>query len=231
MNDRQNAKLNMYQKVLNVCDECGEEYAGIPAMVNSVNGLKTQVKKIQSVTQQQTETLPKGATKDKSYAIDRLVELSLKVASPLYVYAFNTADNRLLEKVNVNKRMFYNVHDQEALTLAKIILAEADTHREALVDYGVSSADITELEAAISQFEALINAPSGMIGERKLYTSTLRELFVAADSIIYDKLDKLIRLFKTSSPEFYTLYGNARNVVNTAARKRKTGVKEEADDK
>jgi hypothetical protein len=46
-------------------------------------------------------------------------------------------------------------------------------------------------------------------------------LFVAADSIIYDKLDKLVRLFKTSKPEFFTLYNNARNVVNTAARKRK----------
>jgi hypothetical protein len=148
----------------------------------------------------------------------------------LYVYAFNTADNRLSEKVNVNKRMFYNAHNQAALTLAKIILAEADTHREVLVDYGISNADITELETAISKFEALINAPSGVIGERKLYTSSLRELFVAADSIVYDKLDKLIGLFKTSSPEFYTLYGNARNVVNTAARKRKTGVKEEADE-
>jgi hypothetical protein len=28
-------------------------------------------------------------------------------------------------------------------------------------------------------------------------------------------------LIKTSSPEFFTLYNNARNVVNTAARKRK----------
>jgi coenzyme F420-reducing hydrogenase beta subunit len=34
-------------------------------------------------------------------------------------------------------------------------------------------------------------------------------------------LDKLIRLFKTSKPEFFALYGNARNVVNTAVRKRK----------
>jgi hypothetical protein len=61
-----------------------------------------------------------------------------------------------------------------------------------------------------------------MVGERKMYTENLRELFVAADSIVYDKLDKLIRLFKTSSPDFFVLYGNARNVVNTAARKRKS---------
>jgi hypothetical protein len=54
-----------------------------------------------------------------------------------------------------------------------------------------------------------------------MYTDSLRELFVAADSIVYDKLDKLIRLFNSSSPEFFTLYGNARNIINTAVRKRK----------
>jgi hypothetical protein len=141
-------------------------------------------------------------------------------ALPIF-YAFDTTNNRLLEKVNVNKTSFYNVHNQEALTLAKIIVAEAKTHSMALSDYGVSDADIAELESVVSQLEGLLNAPSGVIGERKLYTSNLRELFVAADSIVYDKLDKLIRLFKSSSPEFFALYGNARNVVNTAARKRK----------
>jgi hypothetical protein len=78
-----------------------------------------------------------------------------------------------------------------------------------------------------NKFEiGLLNVPSGVIGEHKLYTSNLRELFVAADSIIYDRLDKLIRLFKTSSPDFFNLYSNARNVVNTAARKRKNAATE-----
>jgi hypothetical protein len=49
----------------------------------------------------------------------------------------------------------------------------------------------------------------------------LSELFVVADSIADDKLDKLIRLFKTSSLDFFALHGNAWNIVNTAARRRK----------
>jgi hypothetical protein len=226
MTDRQNAKLKMYQKVLNVCNKHKQKYAGVPALVNAVNELNIRVSDIQSVTQQQTETSSKGATKDKSTSIDRLVELSMKVANPLYVYAFDTKNNSLLEKVNVNKSTFYRNHDQAALTLAKIIAVEAKTYSEALRDYGVNDTDISELEAVISQLEGLINTPSNVIGERKLYTSTLREVFVAADSIVYDKLDKLVILFKTSMPEFFTLYSNARNVVNTAVRKRKKTVVE-----
>jgi hypothetical protein len=222
MNDRQNAKLKMYQNVLNVCNEHSQEYAGIPALGNAVNELKQRVSDIQSATQQQTESSPKGVTKDKRDAIDNLTDISLKIANSLYVYGFDTGNNRLLEKVSVNKRMFYNVHDQTALTLAKIIAVEAKANDVSLLDYGINEADITALDAAITQVDKLINAPSGVIGERKMYTGNLRELFVAADSIIYDKLDKFIRLFKTLSPEFFTLYSNARNVVNTAARKRKS---------
>jgi hypothetical protein len=227
MTDRQDAKLNMYQKVLNVCDECIQEYADVPAVVDAVNELKQLASKIKSATQQQTENSPKGATKDKSASLDSLVELILKVANSLYVYAFNTANNRLLEKVNVNKTSFYCSHGQTALTLAKIIADEVNANKEALRNYGVSDTDITELATAISQLETLLNAPAGVIGERKMYTSSLRELFVAADSVIYDKLDKLIRLFKSSSPEFFTLYSNARNVVNTAVRKRKESPKQD----
>jgi hypothetical protein len=221
MTDRQEAKFSMYRKVLNVCDEHEQEYAGIPAFVNAVNELKQQVTDIQSVRQQQTEADSKGTTKDKGSAIDRLAELSLKVANPVYVYAFNTQNNDLRQKVSVNKNTFYNTHDRTALTVAKIIAAEAKTRNEALREYGISDTDITELEAAIVQLEELIDAPSGVIGERKMHTENIRTLFVRADSVIYDKLDKLIRLFKTSSPEFFALYGNARNIVNTAARKRK----------
>jgi hypothetical protein len=38
--------------------------------------------------------------------------------------------------------MFCHNHDQAALTLAKVIVAEAKNHSEALSDYG----DITELD-------------------------------------------------------------------------------------
>jgi hypothetical protein len=221
MNDIQESKLKMYQNVLTVCIDCKQEYANIPVFVNVVTELEQRVADIQLATQQQTENNPKGVTKDKSFAIDQLVEISLKVANIIYVYAFSTGNNRLLEKVNMNKSMFYRNHDQDSLTLSKIIAAEAKNCGDILVDYGLSTEDRAVLDAAIVQVEELVNAPSIAIGTRKLYTSNLRGLFVAADSIVYDKLDKMMRLFKTSKPEFFTRYHNARNVVNTSARKRK----------
>jgi hypothetical protein len=221
MTDRQEAKLNMYQKVVNVCDEHAQEYAGVPAVVTAVNHLKGQVSEIVVVAKQQTGTKPQGATKNKSEAFDRMVVLSLKIANPLYALAFETGDNRLLKKVAVNKNEFYNVHAQKALSLAQNIADEAAAYSGKLYDYGINDADRAELNDAIVKATELKLAPTGVITERHNYTGNLRQLFVATDSIIYDRLDKLMIPFKTSSPDFYALYSNARNVVNTAARKRK----------
>jgi hypothetical protein len=221
MTDRQNAKLTMYQKVLNLCNENKRVYEKVSAFTNFVNELEGKVSEILLVTRQQLGANPEGATDDKSSAIDRLVEASLKIGNPLYAYAFETKNNRLQKTVNVNKSMFYQTNKQTALTLAKIIADEANTFGKDLHDYGISDADRTELNAAIAQFEKVIHSPAGVLIERKVYTDSLRKLFVAADSILYDKLDKLIIVFKTSSPDFFSMYGNARNIINTAARKRK----------
>jgi hypothetical protein len=219
----------MYQKVTNVFDENTEEYAGVPAVVNAVKDLKGQVSMIVTTAKQQTGTKPQGATKDKSEALDRMVVLSLKIANPLYALAFETGDNRLLKKVTVNKSEFYEGHAQKALSLAQNIADEANANGIKLRDYGINDADLAELNEAIAKATELKLAPTGVIAERRNYTGNLRQLFVTADSIIYDRLDKMMMPFKTSSPEFYAMYSNARNVVNTAARKRKDNTDESAE--
>jgi len=51
------------------------------------------------------------------------------------------------------------------------------------------------------------------IGERKQKTTNLMQLFASLDSIFYDKLDKLMVLFKQSRPDFYDEYRTARNII------------------
>jgi hypothetical protein len=212
----------MYQTVLDVFDANEPAYMGVPACVKTVNELRNQVTNILTVSKQQDNIRPTAVSDVKNSVIDRLIELCMKIADPLYAYAFETDDKYLLTRMSVNKSMFYAVQNRALLSLAKIIAENANIHAYVLRDYGVTDNDCAELNEAIAQFEKLMTAPSGEIGKRKVQTSTLRELFVQTDSLIYDKLDKIMRPFKTSNPDLFALYGNARNVINTAARKRKT---------
>ncbi|MDR1879110.1 MAG: hypothetical protein LBQ64_06060, partial [Bacteroidales bacterium] len=65
-----------------------------------------------------------------------------------------------------------------------------------------------------------IVSPRMSITERKQHTENLVYLFAAANSVLYDKIDKLIGLFKQTHPDFVSRYKSARNLINTSPRKK-----------
>jgi len=222
MTDRQEAKLNMYHAVSETCHKNEQLYTGVPVVVDTVKQLDDSLAAIGKNAGQQSAPIPKAASAEKIFSVDNMAHVSLKVANALYVYALNTGDKILLSIVSVNKSMFYNRHYFDVLTQAKSIAAEVHKHASELSAYGIDEVSIKELDEAIEGFEQVINKPLATINERKLYTDNLKQLFAETDSILYDRLDKLIILFKTSYPEFYFLYKTSRNVIDTAKRSRKT---------
>jgi hypothetical protein len=209
----------MFRVTSNVCHNHDHLYVVIPAFVDGVNQLDDNIVEINRNSQQQSGTIPKGASSEKNFAIDLLAQEAVKVANGIYVYAYTSGDRPLQTKVSVNKSMFYTGHDNDALVLAKNIADEAHKYAEELAEYyGIEEDAIKALDEAVAGFELVINKPIATIGKHKLYTGNLKQLFAETDSVLCDRLDKLITLFKTSDPEFYFLYKNARNVINTAQR-------------
>jgi hypothetical protein len=218
MNDHQEAKLRMYRTVSETCHNNEQTYAGTPVFVNSVMLLDNGIDAITRGAQQQSGTLTGGVSQEKSKAAETLALESVKTANALYVYAIDTNNRTLQAKVSVNKSMFYNGHDVDALVLAKNIADEAHNYAPVLAGYGIDAVAIAALDTAVTAFESLIVKPQTTISERKMYTGNIKQLFAETDSIIYDRLDKLVVLFKTSAPDFYALYKNARNIIDTARR-------------
>ncbi|MDR3244813.1 MAG: hypothetical protein LBT50_00085 [Prevotellaceae bacterium] len=221
MNDRQESKFRMFRTVSEICHNNEQTYAGMPAFVNAVILLDNGINAISLGAQQQSRTVSGGVSEEKSRAGETLALESLKTANALYVYAIDTNNKTLQTNVSLNKSMFYNGHDEASLVLAKNIAAEAHSHAAELLGYGVNAAAIATLDSAVAAFESLIVKPQTTIDERKVYTGNIKQLFAETDSVIYDRLDKLITLFKTSDPDFYALYKNARNIIDTARRHEK----------
>lgn len=107
------------------------------------------------------------------------------------------------------------------LTLAQRLLELAHKHSAQLLSYGHDPEKMSAIEQAISAYSNLIAKPMDAIAERKQKTTNLKELFARLDSVLYDKLDKLIVLFKSSHPDFYGEYRTARNVIDSSIRHRK----------
>ncbi|MDR2681319.1 MAG: hypothetical protein LBC47_10980 [Tannerella sp.] len=222
MNDRQNAKITMYQTVYNTCNEFASVYANTPAFINGLKALNEGIASIRKAEAQQIDALSKGVTQEKTGVEETLVLSILKVSGALYVYAFDTGNKELAAKVDMNKTQLFRMENNTLLVTAGEIAAKAAKTGAALADYGIGAAELADLSEHMADFEALLVKPRTVIGEHKRHTTNLTRLFAETDSVLYDRLDKLINLFKVSEPDFYASYKNARNVINTSVRKKKT---------
>jgi hypothetical protein len=221
MNDKQIAKQNMLQVVVHTLDENESLYAHIPVFTETVNKLKSKVKEIETESLRQSKADRKGATDEKQEAETELVNRTVTVANVLSVLAADTKNSTLSEKVKVTKSMLYQQHNSVALNIARRVLAEAQANAGSQDAYGLSKDALTALETAIARYETLIVAPRVVVTGSKQVTSNIARLFAETDTLLNDRLDKLMSLFKLSAPDFYAIYFNARNIINTSARKRK----------
>jgi hypothetical protein len=197
-------------------------YSGVSAFSSSLEALNQGIAHIRETERQQADAEVKGPSLEKAGVEDHLVQSLLKVSSAVYVYAFESGDKDLQVKSNLNKSMLYRMENNVLLATANEIVAKVAVLIQQLTGYGISQADLGELAGHTAAFESLIVRPRTIIDKHKLYTQNLTRLFSETDSILYDKLDKLIYLFKASSPDFYHNYKIARNIINTSVRKRNT---------
>jgi hypothetical protein len=231
MTDKQIAKLNMLQTVIRVLDGNASLYADIPVFVKTVNDLKGITKEIEQVGGAQSKTRLQGITVEKNESETALVNRIVTMANVLSVLAVDTNNVTLLPKTRVTKSLLYRSHHNEQLSIARHIHAAALAHADVLAQYGISVDAIYELESAISRYENLIGAPCAVIAETKTVTASLVYLLADTDTLLNDRLDRLMSLFKISAPDFYATYFNARNIINTAARKRKQPEQKEEENK
>jgi hypothetical protein len=222
MNDRQESKLTMYQKVSNACKKYASAYAGVSVFGQSVAQLDGNIADIVRKAQKQSDSHSKGATAEKGKAFDRMAQLTVTTAKAVRVYAFKTGNAELLSRTGLTKSTLYGGYVMDAIIAAKNIAEEAAVHAADLPPYGVDEQQRNALSESIAQCELLLNKPAETRDERKLHTGSLKQLFAAADSTLYDELDPLIDLFRDTAPDFFTLYKTSRNVIYPTGGRKKT---------
>ncbi len=226
MNIKQTAKQNMHRAVLLALEENASIYASVPAFQNAVDEFKALVPAIDESTRLQLKSTIEAATAEKTDTETTLVNETVKVANALYAMAIVTDNETLLPKARMTKSMLYNSSGRSALVLARNILSLAGDYTEGLADYGIDADAITQLEQAINAYEQQLAGPRAAISGRKSITAQIAALFAKADTLLNDRMDKMMSLFKTSHPDFYSVYFNARNIINTTARKQKNDTEE-----
>ncbi|MDR2815621.1 MAG: hypothetical protein LBB62_02825 [Proteiniphilum sp.] len=227
MDNKQNAKLNMSQRVADALAANADVYTGITPVVEAAAELNAIIDNIREVAKEQIAADVAVAGKEKRAAEGMMIDLAVRAANALYVIGFTTNNKELTNLSGLSPNSFYRVEDNAKLTLAERVYNLAQSQAAALSAYGYDSAKIDAIGAAVAAYRSIITKPMDTLTVRKQKTTNLKELFAALDSVLYDKWDKLIVLFKESHPNFYGEYRTARNFINTALLHKKAAAENE----
>jgi hypothetical protein len=218
MTNRQNAKLNMAQRISDTLVDYEGIFSGITPVKNAVSEFQQIVAEIRSVATEQFAVKVPVSTQEKHSAESKMIDASVRVANVLYVVGFETDNKELINLLGLNDSSFCSLADNAKLTLAQHLYELSQKHSVELEPYGYDEQKIDKIGQMIVDYQNLIAKPMNAITVRKQKTGNLKELYVRMDSVLYDKLDKLILLFKSSHPDFYGEYRTSRNFIDFSVR-------------
>jgi hypothetical protein len=203
----------MYRATQQHCDDNATTIATVPAFLQALDPFKTKVSAI-IATVQQEELVTKGVTQDKAAARDTLCHLAADIAAPIFAYAAKEKNNELKQQANFSYSDLLRSKDDQLAPRCQNILDAGTKNLAALDPYGITAATISSLQVVLDTYQAKVPNPRNAAAQKKTIRENLKELFVEADEILKDQMDKTALRFKDSNPDFLRTYKNNRIIID-----------------
>lgn len=215
MNARQKAKTDMFKAIEQVCDDNSNILGEIVAFRNAFNQFKTLLAGL--LETEQLRSLPlTGIAADKSADRARLCELLTTIAGFIYAYAASNKNETLKAEVNYTRSKFLQMREDQLVSVSQNIHALGTDNKDALRDFGVADANLSNLQTAINAFKDSLPKPRLAKGQKVTMTAAAEETLAQLDEILTNQMDFLIEGFKSSNSNFVNLYREARKIKDPA---------------
>ncbi|WP_295121020.1 hypothetical protein [uncultured Chitinophaga sp.] len=185
-------------------------------MVKAVTELRDIIKDITSQSQKQEENSTPGYTRSKDNELEKLQDGTRLLAAQLRASGKLNKDEVRLQSVRCTDSAFELMATQSLLQVSQIIIGHARTKLADFGDFGVTEANILNLESIRAEATRLISQRNVAGGTRKSATDTLPELLTQMRDqleLVDDLIDSLIK-----DIEFTNVYHNMRKIIDRGGR-------------
>ena len=213
MNARQEAKLTMCRTVEQLCDANTSIISTVAAFMTAFTTFKAVIADILGIEQIAGANIA-GITVGKVNSKQTLAEITAEIGGIIYAYAAATKDETLKEEVNFRVFALLRTRDEQLAPRCQLIHDRAVANKAALADYGITDAKIAALQTAINDYSAKTPNPRNAVSNRKTQNANLTAKFRLADAILKDQMDRLIKNFAVTNPDFVQTYTNARIIID-----------------
>lgn len=186
----------------------------IPNFTASVAIYKDMDRVLQSMIDAQ-QTNIKAYVLDKELKRKMLMEAIVDESSKLGFWAFDQKNEPLQLRTKTYMNNLLRKRDTMLVSVARIVLAELNTHLPNLGPYGVTAAGIVSFEDTMKAYGEVIDEKSVAFGERVSATAGIERQLKSMQPVLL-KLKSLVRLSKSTA---------LIEKFNTAAKVRNYGVR------
>ena len=222
MTAEQSNKYSMYSATANVMKSHIDRITGTTALAASYDRFDTM---LEQITQKDKERMGKttGKVAAKDEAEDALVMATIIVSSGVSAFARVKGNAQLREAVNIRESYLRHARPSEQLNIAKVVYDLAKANAQELVSYGITATMLDDLKARITAYENAVKEVVSGAAERTGARTAVSDLFVQADEVLKEELDRMMQVYRVSDPEFYNDYKAARVIKDLGVRHGKAG--------
>ncbi|MCC3157985.1 hypothetical protein LJ737_12105 [Hymenobacter sp. 15J16-1T3B] len=169
---------------------------------------------------QETLRPAKGASAAKTDRRELLATSAGEIAGDLYAYATDQQDRALQAAANHSYGTLARLRATALTDVAQHLLDLATQHSKPLEDYDVTQARLQELREALAAFDGSKNDPRQQISEAKAARLAIKAKFSQLATLLEDRLDRSLRKYARSHPDFYQRIQAARLVIDRKGKQK-----------
>ncbi len=222
LTSRQEVKRNMYDVVILKCDANLPIITTNAALLAAFNEFKAVIANI-TVAAPLSAVVTTGITTDKLVSKTDLSQITAITGGQIYAYAAKTGNNALKDAVDFSASQLKKLKDGEIAARCQTIHDLGVANKDALADYGVTTAKLAELQTAINDYVQSAPKPRSAITDRATVKANIRNYFAQADAILVEQMDKLVETLIEDHPDFVQTYKNARIIVDQKTKSKGNG--------
>lgn len=191
---------------------------GCKAVADTVTALNDALGTVDTKAQQQTTPIV-GEEEKKVLVRHEYEEEIARIAGQLCSLATKNNDLNLAAQTELTLPQLDKMSADVLEATGKRVSGLATTNLTGLADYNITQTDVTALDGLTTEFHGVKTAPRTAIAKRAGQTKTLPPAVKSVTSLLRNRLDKEMLMFKKSNPEFYAGYVSARVILDRGGRK------------
>ena len=213
MNKNQTKHYEMLDRVVTALDENTSIWSVVPIISKVKDDLEDilhQLDVLHGTTNDNSTVSTKKKENIKKYLQQKVPAL----AGKFYVYGDMNEDEEIKSISNFTSSSIGRIREQDLYPKMKSLIDLIRKHIAELADYGITLAELDEIENKVSDYKDLIGGARKIRNNVFVHINEIGQLIDEGNAIVRNRLDKLMQMFKETNPAFYDLYKRSRTIID-----------------